>query len=227
MGRELAHALPLLRDREVNWGDRTTLRGAALKTLAWVSSPLSQDLIVYAHAQTADLVTCMVRVEWGHGGASVEEDYPVVHRLRVPLAASMVKLSGRLVDAQGKAPPGSKCVVSAFIAPGSDGETLRNTRFVTQLGSAGVVSTLPEQVMRVEGINAGAADTWVMVFDGPARTGGVPAIVVPARAGRRFRVRRFDGQGFRQGVTWSASSTPLTLVPVKAASLRVDVELLQ
>jgi hypothetical protein len=81
--------------------------------------------------------------------------------------------------------------------------------------------------MRVEGVNAGAADTWVMVFDGPPRPNVLPPIVALARAGRPFRVRRFDGQGFRESVTWSASSSPLTLTKAAGANLRIDVELLQ
>ena len=120
----------------------------------------------------------------GHGGASVDHDYAVIHRLRVPVAASMVKVSGRLRDPSGAAPPASVVAeVSALIAPGMDGETLRNTRWVAQQGASGTISDGPERVMRVEGYNAGA-DTWVMVFDGPGEPGGFPAMARPVRAGR-------------------------------------------
>lgn len=229
MRSALAHPRPTVRDREVNWGDKTTLTGNAQKTLAWASVDTSQGLIVYASARVtgAPDVVCVANIEWGHGGASLDQDFAIIERLRVPLAASMVKITGRLVDAKGKAPPPNvKCDVSVVIAPGADSETLRNTRWVHQSGAAGVVSNKPERVMRVEGFNAGAADTWLMVFDGKAEPGAFPAMATPARAGRRFLLRRFDSQGFVNFVTWAASSTPLTFTADPRASLRVDTELL-
>jgi|GEM_PF-2567526 len=226
----LAAARPTRRDRDVNWGDATRLRGGERKTLAWMSVDQARALTVYATARVrgGPGVVCLVEIEWGHGGASVAEHYPVVGRLRVPLAASMVKMAGRLVDAQGQPPAASASAdVFAFIAPGIDGETLRNTRWVHQIGAAGTVARAPERVLTVEGYSAGKANTWLMVFDGPSEIGALPAMATPARAGRPFRLRRFDTQGFAQGVTWSASSTPLLLTPDKSARLRVDVELLR
>jgi hypothetical protein len=46
----------------------------------------------------------------------------------------------------------------------------------------------------------------------------------PAR--RAFRRDRFDSQGFRFGVFWAVSSTPITLTFLPTAQLRVDVEVL-
>ena len=222
---------PTRRDREVNWGDKTKLTGRERKTFAWVSTEESRPLVVYATALVrgagAAGVAVVVNVEWGHGGASVEQDFPIVRRLRVPLAASMVKVSGCLLDASGGPPPLTVSAdVSTVIGEGIDGETLRNTRWVSQQGAAGVVSVVPERIMRVEGYNAGPADVWFMAFDGAPTAGAFPAMAAPARVGRRFALTRFDSQGFRTSVTWSASSTPLTLTAIPGASLRVDAELL-
>jgi hypothetical protein len=218
------------RDREVNWGDRTRLEGHKSQTLAWVSLDDAEPLVVYAAATVrgAQNVICVVSLEWGHGGASVMSDYPVVKRLRVPLVASMAKLSGRLVDATTGTAPAASVVadVSAFIARGLDGETLRNTRWLHQTGSAGTIATGPQRVMRVEGFNAGAADTFIHVNDGAPTSTSAPAILALARAGRRFVVRRFDSQAFVQSVAWAASSSAFTFAPDKHASVRVDVELL-
>ena len=221
---------PTRREREVNWGDRTKITGRETKTLAWVSVESSLSMIVYAQAVVRGAgssgVACVVNVEWGHGGASVDQDFPVVHRLRVPVAASMVKVSGRLLSASGNPPPASVSAdVSALIAPGLDGQTLRNTEWTFDVGAEGVLSDGPARVMRVDGYNAGG-DTFLMVFDGPAVAGEAPTIARPVRANRAFSVRRFDSQPFRTSVTWSASSTPLLLTKDAGASLRVDAELL-
>ena len=113
-----------LRARDVNWGDRSRLEGRKPQTLAWVSLPESSSIVVYAHANIRNGSSiCSVSIEWGNGGASVAGEYPVIKRLRVPLVASMVKLSGRLV-----APDGSPAIatdaadVSAFVATGLDGD---------------------------------------------------------------------------------------------------------
>jgi hypothetical protein len=79
--------------------------------------------------------------------------------------------------------------------------------------------------MGVEGYNAGSA-TFVQVFDGDRQAGAEPAILIPAPAGRRFRARRFDSQGFVDSVQWGASSTPLTYTADPGANVRVDAELL-
>jgi hypothetical protein len=224
---------PTRREREVNWGDKTKIAGNEVKTLAWVSVEESSSMVVYATASIrggfASGVTFVVNIEWGHGGASVDQDYPVVHRLRVPLAASMVKVSGRLLDANGNAPSANVSGdIAVAIARGNDGETLRNTRWISQEGGGGLISSRPARVMRVEGFNAGGADTFIHVNDGAPTSpaAGMPAILVPARAGRRFVVRRFDSQAFARGVTWAASSSALVFTPDKKASVRIDVELL-
>jgi hypothetical protein len=220
---------PIRRENAVNWGDRTRLDGRKQQTLAWVSLTEAQPLMIYATANVRrGPAVCVVSVEWGHGGASITADYPVVKRLRVPVAASMVKLSARLVEASG-APvaAGVTADVSAFIATGIDGQTLRNTEWRHQKGSAGVIAKGPQRVMTIDGFNAGGA-TFLHLFDDDAyATGDEPAILIPAAAGRRFRARRFDSQAFRTGVYWAASSTPLVFTPDASADLRVDVELLQ
>ena len=218
---------PTLRARDVNWGDRSRLEGRKPQTLAWVSLPESSSIVVYAHANIRKGASiCSVSIEWGNGGASVAGEYPVIKRLRVPLVASMVKLSGRLV-----APDGSPALatdaadVSAFVATGLDGETLRNTRWIHQVGAVGSLATGPQRVMRIEGYNSGGA-TFVHVFDGKPETNAEPAILIPAPAGRRFRARRFDSQGFVDSVQWGASSTALTYTADAAANVRIEAELL-
>lgn len=222
-------AHPTRREHEVNWGDRTRLEGRQSETLAWVSLRESLPLIVYAHVNVrrGDVV-CVVSLEWGHGGASVTSEHAVIQRLRVPLAASMVKISGRLASPDGGTPPpGVAAEVSTFIAIGGDGETLRNTAWFHQTGNAGTIASGAQRVMTIEGFNAGG-DTFLHLFDVKAfATGDEPVIMIPARAGRRFRARRFDSQGFRTGVFWATSSNPLTFDADPSASLRVDVELLQ
>lgn len=220
---------PTRREREVNWGDKTRITGSEHKTLAWVSTAESVPLVVYAAGSVRGGlgVTFVVNVEWGHGGASIDQDFPVVRRLRVPLAASMVKVSGWLVDALGNAPPESITgEIAVVIAPGSDGETLRNTRWLAQSGAGGTISERPERVMALEGFNAGASSVWFMAFDGAGEDGDAPAMVCPARVGEIFTLRRPDSQAFRIGVSWWASSTPLVLTKDPNALLRVDAELL-
>jgi hypothetical protein len=230
MARTLSLDRPTRRDREVNWGDKTKIVGNERKTLAWVSVAESQSMIVYAKATLrgpAVGVACIVNVEWGHGGASVDQDFPVIQRLRVPIAASMVKVSGRLADAQSNPPASSvSCEVSVVIAPGQDGETLRNTEWIADGGAAGILVPGPARVMRIEGYNGGASDVWIMFCDGPAANGDVPLIARPVRVGQTFSVVRFDSQAFRTSLTWFASSTPLVLTRDPNARLRVDAELL-
>lgn len=221
------HDRPTRREREVNWGDRTRLHGRKPQTLAWVSLEQASPIVVYAHATIRSGASiCFVSIEWGNGGASVSGDYPVIKRLRVPLVASMVKLSGRLASPSGQPANASDAAdVSAFVATGLDGETLRNTRWIHQIGSSGNLANGPQRLMRVEGYNAAGA-TFVHVFDGPPRVGAEPAILIPAPPGQRFRARRLDSQGFADSVQWGSSSTPFTYTADPGAYVRIDAELL-
>jgi hypothetical protein len=116
--------------------------------------------------------------------------------------------------------------VSLVIAPGSDGESIRNTFWVRDVGTAGALTTAPSRVVRLEGYNAGAAPTWVMFFDGAPKPGDTPVAARPVQPSRAFTIPRTDTQAFRVGVSWAASTTPLTFTPDPAANLRVDAELL-
>ena len=223
---------PTRRDREVNWGDRTRLVGRETKTLAWVSIESARPMIVYGTAFVRGAGSnggvCVASIEWGHGGASVAENYPIVQRLRVPLVASMVKVAGHLLNKGGGPAPATVVAdISLFVAPGSDGETLRNTEWTHDIGAEGTLSEGPARLMKIEGYNAGGADTWVMLFDGAPAVGDVPTIARPVRAGRTFSVRRFDSHAFRESIAWAASSTPLTLTKDPGALVRVDAELLR
>lgn len=222
------------RTRDVNHGDRTALRGSESKTLAWISVDEAQAFTVYASARVQPAsasVVPMIAMEWGHGGASLFGEYPIVRRLRVPVVASMVKLSGRLLDTTtGKAPPSTVTAeVSASIAPGSDGQTLHTTSWTGQTGAEGLVASGPQRVFTVDGYNAGAALVWLMLFDDVVRppNGTRPEMARPAAPSpRTFRLRASDTRGFTRGVYWAASSTPLLLTFAAGASLRVDTEVL-
>ncbi|HEX7664379.1 MAG TPA: hypothetical protein VF407_07715, partial [Polyangiaceae bacterium] len=214
-----------------NWGDRTRLTGRESKTLAWVSIEKACSMVLYATAfirgAGSDNVAVLAEVEWGHGGASVSQSYPIVHRLRVPLAASMVKVSGRLIDASGAPPPPTVTAdVSLVIAPGMDGQTIRNTEWTADAGADGTLSSSPARILNIEGYNAGASDVWLVIFDGLPGLGEIPTIACPVRADRSFAIRRPDSQAFRNAVTWAASSTPIVLTKSPGALLRVDAEFL-
>ena len=222
------------RARDVNHGDRTPLRGSESKTLAWISVDEAQAFTVYASARVQPAsarVVPLIAMEWGHGGASLFGEYPVIRRLRVPVVASMVKLSGRLIDTTtGKAPPSTVTAeVTASIAPGSDGQTLHTTGWTGQMGAEGLVASGPQRVFTVDGYNAGAALVWLMLFDDVARppNGTQPEMARPAPPSpRTFRLRASDTRGFSRGVYWAASSTPLLLTFAAGATLRVDTEVL-
>lgn len=225
---------PTTRAHTVNFGDKTLVRAAEpRKPLCEISVNEPQAFTAYVTARiepaTASALP-MVFVEWGHGGAAIQMRELVVDRLlRLPLAGSMVRLAGRIVDADGNPLPRTspvKCHFTAFVAPAVDGQTLRNTRWTSQRGAEGLVSDGPELVMTIEGYPSTVASRWLMVFDAATRppNGTFPRIAVPAR--RAYRVPRFDGHGFRRGVYWVASSTPMTLTFDGAADLRVDVEVL-
>ena len=221
------------RTRHVNFGDKTVVRADQFKHLAEISVPTAQAFTCYVTARVepaSAAAFAVVLVEWGNGGASIAaRETRVYRRLRVPVVGSTVRIGGRLVGPTG-APlaPTSKvtCHFVAFVAPGSDGETLRNTRWHSAHGAEALVSGEAEQVVTVEGYPAAAGPRWLMVFDATARppNGTYPRMAAVAR--RAYRLDRFDTQGFRFGVYWAASSTPITLTFDPSADLRVDVEVL-
>ena len=222
------------RSRDVNHGDRTPFRGGDAKTLAWISVEESQAFTVYATARVqpanANIVP-MVSIEWGHGGASIFGEYAVIKRLRVPLVASMIKLSGRFLDMAAGKPAANNITgeITAAIAPGADGQTLRSTWWASQSGAEALVASGQQRILTIDGYNAGAAPRWVMAFDDIARpVDGTPPIMArPAPTyPRTFRIRRFDTRGFLRGVYWAASSTPLLLTFDPNATFRVETELL-
>ncbi|MFI5296773.1 MAG: hypothetical protein ACHREM_01635 [Polyangiales bacterium] len=176
-----------------------------------------------------DGAACVVTVQWGHGGASVEQSYAVIHRLVVPLAASMVSVSGRLVDADGApAGVGVSADVSVTIAPGIDTHALHNTRWLTSIGSSGAITTTPTRAMRIEALNVGKADVWLMLFDGTPNVGDSPAVVRRAHVGRTVTIRRPDSHGFRRGLHYGASTNALAYAPTPSfRAFRVDAEILQ
>jgi hypothetical protein len=228
---------PTRRELAVNHGDKTLVTGNEQKTLVWISVEDSRAWTVYATARVEGPPAFLARVhpivtiEWGHGGASIAGDYPIEKRLRVPVAASMVKLSAKLLDhTTGKAPPASvSCEITAFIAPGIDGETLRPSHWFAQTGASALVASGPQKVLTVDGYNAKSTKRWIMVFDATALppNGTLPLMAAPATGYPGvFALRRPDSRGFLSGVFWAASSSPLTLTFDAAASLRVDAELL-
>lgn len=221
------------RAHDVNFGDKTLVRADQRKPLAEISVADAQAFTCYVTARVEPAAAAafpVVLLEWGNGGASIAaREFRVYRRLRVPVVGSTVRMTGRLASATGgPLSPSSAvtCNFVAFVAPGSDGETLRNTQWTSQHGAEGRVSGGPEQLVTVQGYPATAAARWLMLFDAVALppNGTFPAMAAPAA--RRFRLDRFDTQGFRYGVYWAASSSPMTLAFDPTADLRVDVEVL-
>ena len=145
-------------------------------------------------------------------------------------SGSTVRMTGRLVSATGgPLSPSSTvtCNFVAFVAPGSDGETLRNTQWTSQHGAEGLVSGGPEQLVTVQGY---PRDRGSALAHAVRRRRASAERHLPGDGGsgaaRRYRLDRFDTQGFRYGVYWAASSTPMTLTFDPTADLRVDVEVL-
>jgi len=223
-------ALETLRNQDVNFGDRTKLSGPSTKTLAWMNVPEAAPFTVYADAKItgpAALIIPLVTIEWGAGTATVSSEYRIVGRLRVPLAASSIRVDARLVDEGGApVPAGVVAEVSAFIAAGTDGETIHNARTVVQSGTSGVLSVQSERVLAVHGYNAGSEPLWAMLFEGSALpvAGAVPRMATPAA--RLFRMRPASPREFVAGVVWAASSTPLVFTPAPGAALHVEAEIL-
>jgi hypothetical protein len=218
------------RGREINWGDRTKIVGAERPTLAWVSveESLAVTLYVAAIVRGDARFACVVDVQWGHGGASVAQTFEVVHRLVVPLAASMVSVSGRLLDPDGKPAPASVSAdVSVIVAPGVDAHALHNTRWLSSVGTAGALTTTPTRLMRAEALNVGGTSVWLMLFDGAPNVGDAPTIVRRAPVNRTVTIRRPDSHAFRRGLHYGASSEPLAYAPVAASrAFRIDAEIL-
>jgi hypothetical protein len=219
------------RKHDVNFGDKLVFRGAERRSFAEISLGDGGPCTVYAAARVepaAARVFPLARIEWGHGGASLEaRELRIYRRLRFPVVGSTVRVSGRMVDESGNPPPKTVlCRMTAFIALGSDGETQRSTTWISQHGAEGLVSGGPELVLTVEGYPAVVGPRWLMFFDATARppNGTFPVLATPAR--RAYRRDRFDGQGFRFGVYWAASSTPIGLTFDPTADLRVDTEVL-
>jgi len=223
-------ALETLRNQDVNFGDRTKLSGPSTKTLAWMNVPHAAPFTVYADARItgpAELIVPLVTIEWGAGTATVSAEYRIVGRLRVPLAASSIRVDARLVDHRGDpAPAGVVAEVTAFIACGTDGETIPNARALVQSGASGVLSDRSERVLALHGYNAGNDPLWLMLFEGHAlpEPGAVPRMATPAL--RLFRMRPVSPREFVAGVVWAASSTPLFFTPAPGAALHVEAEIL-
>lgn len=219
---------PTRREAEVNYGNKITLRGGQeAKSILWVSVEESDAFTVYASPKlppSADVVP-MLTIEWGNGGSSVEAEYPLRRRLTLPLAASMIRLSGRLTSASGIALPSSvTCGVAAFIARGHAFEP-SISRWINQTGSSGLVAEGPMRALRIEGFQTTGPVRWFMAFDSTVQPadGTIPVLVVPMLPPpRRFTIR---GRDFSHGLFWAASSTPLAFTFDASAAVRVDAEL--
>lgn len=222
-----AHAT--LRASTINFGDREHLRGREVKTPAWVNLERSQALTIYVAAEVdappalLSRIRLIATIEWGHGGASITEDYPVARRLTVPLVGSMAKVTVRLVDVTGAPVPDTvTAACAAVIAPGLD--PTRNTRWTATHGSSGLLSVRPERVVGVHGYNTAAVVRWIMFFDTRVVpvAGDVPVFSRPASLAA-FDFRNDDGRPFYAGVTWGVSQDPITYAPDAAADVYIEV----
>jgi hypothetical protein len=215
----------------VNFGDRERVQGRTEKTLAWISVDDSQAFTVYVTADVAAPpavarnVRAVASIEWGHGGASVSEQFPIARRLRVPLVGSMVRVAVRLVDVTGAVVPDTIAAdCAAVIAPGVDAELARNTRWTSTHGAAGIGSVRPELVVGVHGYATSAVARWLMLFDArsAAAPGDTPTLSRPASP-QGFDVADVDGRPFYVGVVWGVSSTPLLYTPDPAADVHLEL----
>jgi hypothetical protein len=228
----------LFRAQDVNFGDRTPLKGAERKTLAWMNQESAGPFTVYATATLrapagfTGRVVPMVSLEWGHGGATVSAERPIVGRLRVPLAASIIKLEGHLVDMATGAPPPIDVTaeIAAFIASGTDGETILQTETLVAQGDGGTLATNPQRVLAVEGHTGGIGAVYVMLFDAPVvpPDGATPRLSVfaPSVLGGSFSRQLAAPRDFVSGIAWAPSITPLRLTRAVGATLHVEVDLL-
>lgn len=220
---------------EVNFGNKTTLRGTEVRTLAQISLERSESLVVFAFAKLQNAVPgtmCLLTLTWGHGGESISCDYELVHRMQVALAASTVRVEGRLVDASGgnNNLSSTQASISCVIGIGNvGGQTMQSTRWLHQRGNHGVLASEPTRLMCLEGFNIGS-DTYLMLFDQPPpdRPGAAidASIVRHVRGGMPFQISRPNSQAFRAGVYWLANSNPTLLDVDPQAQLWVEAEIL-
>jgi hypothetical protein len=225
------------RAHDVNFGDKVTVRGDEQKCVAWVSVGEEEAgaFTVYAsarlHAPEDDrpwLVPTM-HVEWGNGGASVEAEFPVVQRLRVPVAASMIRATARLVDTRAR--PVSReasCVFSTFIARGASEAAALHTDWLAVRAPTAILAKGPQRLAALRGINVGNELRYVMLFDlDRLPTPYDPiAVVVPARpVPDSFELRFPHARGFKAGLAWGISRQPLELVTEPDATVRLELEM--
>ncbi|MGA2450275.1 MAG: hypothetical protein ABTD50_16495 [Polyangiaceae bacterium] len=239
---------PIRRTRAVNYGDRTTLRpGVSSQQLAWVSAEEAQAWVVYAQAQVTQppvdsefsQVMPFVELEWGHGGASVFATFPVVpgtpvqpgNVLRVPLAASMIKASGVLLDEGGGALDPStpaSAQLSCVIAPGFDGIPQVPTEWIPISGSNAAVTERPSKITHVFGhLITGATPLWIMLLDSTTapESGTSPVLAAPVGSfPAAFDLTLPNSVPFSQGVWLALSTAADTLELALDASVFVRVE---
>jgi hypothetical protein len=225
------------RAHDVNFGDKVTVRGDEQKCVAWVSVEEEEAgaFTVYATARLhapeneRPWLVPTLHVEWGNGGASVEAEFPVVQRLRVPVAASMIRATARLVDTRGRAVTReASCAFSTFIARGGAESVTLHTEWSVVRAPTAILAKGPQRLAGLRGINVGTELRYVMLFDlDRLPTPDDPsAVVVPARpAPDAFDLRFQNVRGFRSGLAWGISRQPLELVTEPEATVRLELEM--
>lgn len=232
--REALDLDPHVRQRAVNFGDTTKLAGAEQKQLFSLTVREPTTWTVYASARVegppaeALGVVPIVKLEWGHGGAGLSRERPLLRHMSVRLAASTVGLSARLVRPDGTAPSAQvRATIVAFAARGF-GDEPGVTRWVHLQGAEGLLATGATSLVRLSGFNAGSERRrWVMLFDAIARPaeGSAARFAAPAM---RFASTPFSlpAADWVRGLYFCASSSPAALVFDARAVLRVDAEVL-
>jgi hypothetical protein len=221
------------RGEQTNFGNAVMIAGGAAKSqsIAWVTADQSDSYTIYARAthKQGALATPVLVVEWGHGGASIDRAFPLHRPLTLPLAASMVKLSGRLVgEGGGPAPEDARYEIAAFIARGH-ADVPERTASVVQTGAMGLLGAGPQRLERLTGFRAAPwfSVRWVMLFDA-ASVRDVPDGTEPVLA-RPLPLypRCFDlgAREFGRGIVWAVSEHPLRLALDRGAIVRMEAEL--
>jgi hypothetical protein len=221
----------LQRSQQINYGGKVTIAGSeGTRGIAWVTVDESDSYTLYARAKhvSGPLASPSLLVEWGHGGATIDRVFPLTLPLTLPVAASMIRLSARVVDAEGRPLRDAMYEFEAFIARGHADVPAVSTA-VAQVGAMGLFGSGPQRLVRLIGYRASPwfLPRWVMLFDAArvtdVRTGLEPVTARPLPL--YPRCVELASHDFARGIVWAISEDPLRLVVDQTAAVRMEAEL--
>jgi hypothetical protein len=220
----------LKRERAVNFGDRARVVGGNRVPLGQIArEDVCEGHTIFAQAKLIALgpapipftVVPRLAIEWGNGGSSVGgEEYDCIYRLRVPVVASTISITGFLIDTATGQPPASSSIAadfSGFIAPGIDTSRLFPSTWIGADKVAGALLAVGQQrlcSLRGFVVSAGApppAPMFIQVADQGVPLAGPGSQVVDEAvtdASGAFAFALGETRGFMQGIAVAISSTP-------------------